>query len=323
MTPADLTELRRLLAAATPGPWVTGRTQDPMVHNDWFDAHGADPASPIEGHGGPGALGTAIGVAARPENAALIAALRNHAEELIAAAKTLAAYEKFHGIVERGGSVAAQLTAATQRADEFRRQAENAERLKDEADARWFTEGTAMAESLRAATQRADAAEAKLRALEAEARADKALIQRITRVCDECPEERHCDRCDGAGVVPFDPQAEAELEACVDGFPDDIDDSQLPHQQLAELVRKRDELSASKAATDAAIARAFSAARDVQATTIEGVVVELRGQREEARAVLRRIADGDAGHQGAFDWPEFYESIRNEARAALAGKGGG
>ncbi len=43
---------------------------------------------------------------------------------------------------------------------------------------------------------------------------------------------------------------------------------------------------------------------------------------EVVRALIqfaRRVADGDAGHQGSFDWPEFYESIQKEARDALKG----
>lgn len=38
---------------------------------------------------------------------------------------------------------------------------------------------------------------------------------------------------------------------------------------------------------------------------------------DAAEKALRAIADGDAGHSGAFEWPEFYESIREFARDAL------
>lgn len=86
LTPAELDELSALEAKATPGPWRPER-EPPPVGNVWFDAHTTDGSHPIEGQGGPGALGTAVAVAVNLNDAALIAALRNSAVELISAAE--------------------------------------------------------------------------------------------------------------------------------------------------------------------------------------------------------------------------------------------
>jgi len=175
--------------------------------------------------------------------------LHNHGEELLAAAEQLTAAQ----------ARVAELESLNRAAGEF------AAALIDKA-----------LEDAAAEKRRADETEAKLRGLEAEARADKALIKRITRVCDECPEEGHCERCDGAGVVPVDPQAEAELQACIDGFPDDIDGSQMPHQMLAELVGQRDAANEMRARAEQTCATTLARMREEKA--------ELRKRAENAEA---------------------------------------
>ena len=59
--------------------------------------------------------------------------------------------------------------------------------------------------------------EARLAQVNKESASDKALINRITEICPDCPAEDGCERCDGAGVIPFDAVAEGALEhTCIE-----------------------------------------------------------------------------------------------------------
>ena len=255
LTPAELDELADLEAKATRGPWRPKR-EPPPVGNVWFDEHTRDGSAPIEGQGGPGALGTAVGVAVNLCDADLTAALRNHAPALLAMARRLGELQYRWGEFSASNlanlhSLNAQLTAATARAAEL-----DAALTTALADAEMAEHAhDACEELLTAATDRAEALQA-----EVTAAYDRGLAH-------------------GKG-----PNWQQGYYNLADG--------------VLLLTKER----------DTADARAQAAEKRC-------------GEYEKA---LRRIADGDAGHQGSFDWPEFYESIRKHAREALAAaKGGG
>lgn len=63
--------------------------------------------------------------------------------------------------------------------------------------------------------------------------------------------------------------------------------------------------------------RTIATLRDKLAAA-EAQLAAASARADAAEKALRAIADGDAGHSGAFEWPEFYESIREFAREALA-----
>lgn len=97
------------------------------------------------------------------------------------------------------------------------------------------------------------------------------------------------------------------LATCVATF--DEDHAALVAQLTAATARA--EAAEAKLANVEAWALAETKAADARAQAAEK-------RCGEVEAALRRIAEGDAGHQGSFDWPEFYESIRKHAREALA-----
>jgi hypothetical protein len=67
-------------------------------------------------------------------------------------------------------------------------------------------------EALKASKAEVTRLEAALDAVNLESASDKALIRRITEICPYCPAEEHCDRCEGAGVIPVDTVTDEELE---------------------------------------------------------------------------------------------------------------
>ncbi len=117
MTRAELTELKRLLEEATPGPWavypVGGYTQDEIVTEHPYYTpkpsrphanHVVDLSPPLGDH--PDAIGTVGLAAGHPEqrfsqNAALIVALANAAPELIACAERVSADPDYESVLEQ------------------------------------------------------------------------------------------------------------------------------------------------------------------------------------------------------------------------------
>lgn len=166
LTPAELDELAALEAKATRGPWRPKR-EPPPVGNVWFDEHTRDGSAPIEGQGGPGALGTAVGVAVNLCDAELIAAMRSKLPALLAMARRLGELQYRWGEFSASNlanlhSLNAQLTAATARVAEL-----DAALTTALADAEMAEHAhDACEELLTAATARADTADALAQAAE-------------------------------------------------------------------------------------------------------------------------------------------------------------
>jgi len=93
--------------------------------------------------------------------------------------------------------------------------------------------------------------------------------------------------------------------------------AEAAEQRVAELEAENQRIWS----TGNAIAKAADGMRAHEKTQ-DDLLRAANARIAELEAALKAIAEGDAGHSGAFDWPEFYESIREHARAALAKKGG-
>ncbi len=93
LTPEIITELKALLSSATPGPWAwafNGDKSNGYGVGGAFDEDGEPVAGFLEDDIGltdPVLIGTLETASANPSDPALIVELRNHAEELIAAAE--------------------------------------------------------------------------------------------------------------------------------------------------------------------------------------------------------------------------------------------
>ena len=185
LTPAELDELAALEAKATRGPWRPKR-EPPPVGNVWFDEHTRDGSAPIEGQGGPGALGTAVGVAVNLCDAELIAAMRSKLPALLAMARRLGELQYRWGEFSASNlanlhSLNAQLTAATARVAEL-----DAALTTALADAEMAEHAhDACEELLTAATARAEAAELREAWALAETKAADARAQAAEKRCGE------------------------------------------------------------------------------------------------------------------------------------------